>query len=293
MMRKLLLLSLVAIGCQSTGCTYVEPGYAGIKVNMYGNQKGVEDFPVQTGRVWYNPWTEDIYTYPTFMQNIAWTDDREQNEGMNQAITFNSMEGAQITANIGMSYTMDAAKVPNNFIKFRRPIEEITATYLRTKVRDAFNRTGGGFKAVEIFGERKQELLDGVKKVLDDELADDGFQIDTVSFIGSPVAEARVMESINQVITATQQAIQAENKVRQVEAEAKQKIAEAEGEALSILRVAQSQAEANLKLSESITPALIQYRMLEKWDGVAPRVMGGDSGLLLSLPLEPQKAAVK
>ena len=26
-----------------------------IKVNLYGNQRGVEDFPIRTGRVWFNP----------------------------------------------------------------------------------------------------------------------------------------------------------------------------------------------------------------------------------------------
>lgn len=33
------------------GCTRIPPGYVGIKVNMYGSQKGVADFPLQTGRV--------------------------------------------------------------------------------------------------------------------------------------------------------------------------------------------------------------------------------------------------
>lgn len=266
-----------------TGCTYVEPGYVGIRVNMYGTQKGVEDFPIQVGRVWYNPWTEDIYIYPTFIQNAAWTDDGEYSDN-NQSITFNSIEGAQINANIGLSYAMQQEKVPNNFIKFRTSIDNITATYLRTKVRDAFNRIGGKYKAVEIFGERKQELLDEVKSLLVSELIDDGFEIDTISFIGSPRADERVMASINQVIEATQLALQAENKVRQVEAEAKQKIAEAEGRAQSILKVAEAQAEANRKLVESVTPTLIQYQMMEKWDGVAPRVIG-NSDFMLTLPI--------
>lgn len=273
-MNKLLFLFLLL-----TGCTYVEPGYVGIKVNMYGTQKGVEDFPVQVGRVWYNPWTEDFYVYPTFIQNAAWTDEEDQ------SITFNSMEGAQVKANVGLSYSMKEEKVPDNFIKFRKPIEDITATYLRTKVRDSFNRIAGKYKAVEIFGERKQELLDEVKQLLVSELSDDGFEIDTVSFIGSPTADERVMSSINQVIEATQLALQAENKVRQVEAEAKQKIAEAEGQAQSILKVAQAQSEANKKLVESITPELIQYQMMEKWDGVAPKVVG-NSDFMLTLPVD-------
>ena len=45
---------IVLTGC--FGCTYVPPGFVGVKVNLYGNQRGVSDYPIVTGRVLYNPW---------------------------------------------------------------------------------------------------------------------------------------------------------------------------------------------------------------------------------------------
>lgn len=268
----LALLLLVNTGC--VGCTRVEPGYVGIKVNMYGSQKGVEDFPLQTGRVWYNPFTEEVYDYPTFMQNMAWVE--------SEAITFNSIEGSSITADVGINYTLDAQKVPHLFIEFRQDIHTITHGYLRNQVRDAFGRVAGKFKAVEIFGEKKQALLEEVKIDLEHKLKEKGFALDTVSFMSAPRADDRVMQSINSVIEATQKAIEAENKVRQVEAEAKQAVATAEGKAQAILAEAKAQAEANKLLTESITPELVRYRMLEKWDGVAPRVVGSDVQMLFT-----------
>lgn len=265
------LLLLMAPGC--AGCTRVEPGFVGIKVNMYGSQKGVEDFPLQTGRVWYNPFTEEVYTYPTFMQNMAWVD--------KESITFNSVEGSSISADVGINYTLEADKVPHLFIEFRQDINSITHGYLRNQVRDAFGRVAGTYKAIEIFGEKKQALLDAVKQDLEHKLREKGFSLDTVSFMSAPRADERVMQSINSVIEATQKAIEAENKVRQVEAEAKQSIATANGKAQSILAEAKAQAEANELLTKSITPELVRYRMLEKWDGVAPRVLGGDAQLLI------------
>ena len=39
--------------------------------------------------------------------------------------------------------------------------------------------------------------------------------------------------------------------------------------------VAQGQAKANDALSRSITPILVQYKGIEKWNGILPQVSGG------------------
>lgn len=264
------------------GCEYIEPGHVGIKVNLYGDQKGVEDFPLQTGRIWYNNWTNVVYEYPTYMQTVSWTDDLNEGSPVKESISFNSKEGAQISGDVALNYSLNPEKVPALFIAFRQSLETITNTYLRNQVRDAFNKSAGTFKAIEIFGEEKQKLLDSVKDQLTLKLEDKGFIIDSVSFIGAPRADTRVMNSIQSVIEATQRAIEAENKVRQSQAEAQQKVAEAEGQAESILKVAEAQAEANKKIAESLTPEVIRYKMLEQWDGIAPKYIG-DANVLLGI----------
>jgi hypothetical protein len=47
------------------------------------------------------------------------------------------------------------------------------------------------------------------------------------------------------------------------------------GEAESILVVAQGQAKPNDALSRSISPILVQYKSIEKWNGILPQVSGG------------------
>lgn len=281
MVRKLILVWFICLF--TMGCTYVEPGYVGIKVNSYGTQKGVQDFPLQTGRVCYNPFTETIYKYPTFMQSKVWTDDVNEDNMVREGITYSSMEGATIESDVSINYTLDPQKVPHLFVEFRQPIEALTHTYLRTQVRDAFNRCAGQFKAVEIFGMRKQELLDAVKAHLNEHLTPKGFIIDNVSFVGAPHADPQVMQSINNVIQATQDAIKAENKVRQIKAEAQQAIETAKGDAESKLTRAKAEAEANIEIAKSITPELVKYQALQKWDGVAPRVVGSGSTVLFGV----------
>lgn len=277
--RGLALVSFVCVFL--TGCTRIEPGYVGIKVNLYGSNRGVEDYPIKTGRVWYNPVTDEIYEYPTFMQNRVWTEDINEASPVSEAITFNSKEGATITADISINYQIEGDKVPSLFVEFRKDAETLTETYLRNQVRDAFNRLAGHYKAVDIFGEGKQNLLDEVKIELDEKLRPKGFLIDLVSFIGSPRADSRVMASINSVIESTQKAIEAENKIRQSTAEARQRVEEANGIAESRLKVAEAEAKSNRIIAESITDNLIQYKKYDKWDGVAPKYMGGDASILV------------
>jgi regulator of protease activity HflC (stomatin/prohibitin superfamily) len=73
-----------------------------------------------------------------------------------------------------------------------------------------------------------------------------------------------------------QQQVETQKQVlAQREIEAQQKVATAKGEAESINVVAQGQAKANEALARSISPMLVQYKGLEKWNGVLPQVSGG------------------
>jgi prohibitin 1 len=72
-----------------------------------------------------------------------------------------------------------------------------------------------------------------------------------------------------------QQQVETQKQVlAQREIEAQQKVATAKGEAESILVVATGQARANDALSRSITPILVQYKSVEKWNGILPQVSG-------------------
>ena len=73
-----------------------------------------------------------------------------------------------------------------------------------------------------------------------------------------------------------QQQVETQKQVlAQREIEAQQKVATAKGEAESILVVAQGQAKANDALSRSISSILVQYKSVEKWNGILPQVSGG------------------
>ena len=97
-------------------------------------------------------------------------------------------------------------------------------------------------------------------------------------------ANIRFSPEYEKAIEAKQVAQQQVETQRQVlfqrEIEAQQKVATAKGEAESILVVAQGQAKANDALSRSISPILVQYKSIEKWNGILPQVSGGGIPLI-------------
>lgn len=53
-----------------SSCERIDAGHEGIKVSLYGDDKGVGEAALVTGRVWYNPFATEIYEYPTVSLKI-------------------------------------------------------------------------------------------------------------------------------------------------------------------------------------------------------------------------------
>ena len=72
---------LVAVGIvvllftMAMSCERIDAGHVGVKVDMYGSGKGVNDVTECTGVVFYNPITTKIYEFTTFIQHKQYKDD--------------------------------------------------------------------------------------------------------------------------------------------------------------------------------------------------------------------------
>src|SRR4051812_39281596 len=227
------LVGIFALIFISAANTKVTPGYVGIKVSTTGSQKDAKDYPIQRGRVWYNPFTTDVYKFPTFTQNRTWTRSKDEGKALDESITFNSIEGAPLNVDIALAYSFQADKVPLIFVEFRQDAEAITEGYMRNKVRAAFSAIGSTEKISDIYGAGKQDFVTRVKDRLNADLGPKGFQFDMVDFIGQPRLPENVLAAINQSLEATQNAQTAENQLRITQAEANKAVAAAEGKAKS------------------------------------------------------------
>jgi regulator of protease activity HflC (stomatin/prohibitin superfamily) len=121
---------------------------------------------------------------------------------------------------------------------------------------------------------KREDIRKRAMSKLGDNLARYHIIVDDIYF-----ANIRFSPEYEKAVEAKQVAQQQVETQRQVlaqrEIEAQQKVATAKGEAESILVVAQGQAKANDALSRSISPILVQYKGIERWNGILPQVSGG------------------
>jgi regulator of protease activity HflC (stomatin/prohibitin superfamily) len=257
-------------------CSTVPAGNVGVKVFLLGGAKGVDSEELGVGRYWIGP-NEQLYIFPTFMQNYVWTKDVNEGSPNDESISFQTADGMTANADVGISYSIDPSKVTTIFQTYRRGVDEITDTFLRNMVRDALVKEASNKPIEYVYGAGKADLMASVQKDVSDQVAEIGIKIDKIYWIGEIRLPQTVIESINNKNAATQMAQQRQNEVAQATAEAQKRVAEAKGEADSILLKAEAQAQANKILAQSLTAEFVQYEALQKWDGKLPTMTGSSA----------------
>ena len=258
---------LMALLLTSVGCSRVKvpAGNVGVKVYLLGGEKGVNQEVVGVGRYWLG-WNTDMFIFPTFQQNYVWTKNPKEGSENDESITFQTKEGLEVSADVGISYHINPDKVSSIFQKYRKGVQEITDIYLRNYVRDIINAEASTMSVEETYGPGKKKLFDKVKKQMQDQVGPEGIIVDNIYLIGSFRLPDGVLKALNSKIEATQKAQQRENEVAEAKAQAEKQIAEARGV-----------AESNRLKQQSITDILIRYEVAQKWDGKLPVTMLGNA----------------
>jgi regulator of protease activity HflC (stomatin/prohibitin superfamily) len=240
-------------------CERIDAGHVGVKVNQYGDNKGVSDVTEVTGMVFYNPITHSIYEFPTFIQHKEYTGDN--------SFVVNSKDGSEFHVSPIINYSVKREKVPSIFAKYRRSLDQIEEGFLKTAVFDAFRLATNKYTADELIGNRQAYEVE-VRRILEGQLLAEGFIVN--QFTSNLVYPATFKQAIEAKNNAVQAALRAENEVKTAEAQAKIKVATAEGNAQAMLTSAKAEAEANRMKQVTLTPLLLQLEYINKWDGKLP-----------------------
>lgn len=254
-------------------CTKVPAGNVGVKFDLYGGDKGVTGEVVGPGKYWLG-WNEELYLFPTFTVNDSYV----EKEG--NAITFQDRDGTQITADVGISFSIPADKADEVFQKYRKGVDEIVDTVLKNSVRNALNSETGQMEVSEIYGVGKEALMSRTLVRVQKELGPVGVNVENIFWIGAMKLPPQITSAINAKIEATQKAQQRENELQTAKAQAEIEREKARGEADALIIAANGQAQANQKIASSLTSQLVQYEQIKKWDGKLPQVTGENVPML-------------
>jgi regulator of protease activity HflC (stomatin/prohibitin superfamily) len=259
----------------TTAFVMIQPGYVGIVVSLFGNDKGVEKNELSVGAHFVAPW-KMVYKFPVFEQNHLWDGEKK--------FTFQTSEGLVVEAETGISYHLQHDKVYLLFAKYRRGMDEITDIFIRNSTRDAINKCASKLKIEDLYGSAKEKFLDDVQTLVRHDLKDLGIVIEKIYLLGNLHFPDGVVKALNAKIEAIQRAQQRENELRESEAEAKKQMARAHGEAESALIRAKAQSESNRIVALSLTQELIYWQAVQKWNGELPTALGNQGMILPFLP---------
>jgi regulator of protease activity HflC (stomatin/prohibitin superfamily) len=247
----------------------IDAGNVGIKINLYGSEKGVDNITLVTGRVWYNTWTTKIIEFPTYTQSVDY-----------EPFVITTKDAAEFKVDPKLNYHISPEKVPQIYRQYRRPLGEIQQGFMKNTIYDAYRIVANSFTSDSVMSNR-EVFEDRVQNVLTKTLGRDGFVYDQLTSAITPPPSLRQM--IDEKNTSIQARLKAENMAKQAEAEAKVIIARAEGQAKATLIKARAEAEANQLRQKTLTPLLIQQEWVAKWNGILPTTNAGGASLMLGI----------
>lgn len=264
-LKSIAVIVVLVLGILTTisSCEIIDAGHVGVKVNMYGSGKGVNNVTACTGWVFYNPITTKVYEFPTFIQHKEY---KNSEEGDN-SFTVNTKDGSEFRVAPILNYSVAADKAPSIFAKYRRTLPELEEGFLKTAIYDAFRLATNKYTAEQLISNRALFEVE-VRRLLEAQIVKEGFIVNQfTSNLEYPVS---FKNAINAKNNAVQAALTAENQVQTATAQAKIKVAKAQGDAEALLTNARAEAESNKLRQTTLTPMLLQQQWIEKWDGALP-----------------------
>lgn len=239
------IVALFAVFSMTSCMERVDAGHEGIKVNLYGSNKGVDDAVLVTGAVWYNPFTEKVYEYPTYVQTVDY-----------EPFTINAKDGSEFVVDPTISLKIIDGQSPAVFKKYRKELKDIISSTLYNYVKDAFRIQLNQFTTDYIVSNR-DSIERAIEAHLSKSLAKENFQLEQLtSGLKYPKT---IVEAVDAKNKAVQEAMKVQNEVEVAKAEAEK-----------LLVKARAEKEANELRTQALTPAVLEKMWIEKWDGKLP-----------------------
>ncbi len=266
-----LVVAAVLLTSIGAGLIFVEPDELAVVVTVLG-EGGIRPDPLESGLHWIIPFAERVERYPKVNQNytMSSTPDEGAVSG-DDSIQVRTKDGQQVYIDASVLYAVDPNKVVQLYSTWRFDYED---QLVRTQARGVIREVASQYGVEEIVSTKRAEMeqliTDQLLRIFsENNLIMRDFVLRNIRFSDEYAA------AVEQKQIAEQQAQQAAFVVEQKKQEAEQArqvaqgaadaaVIAAKGEAESLLIQAQAQAEANQVISQSLTPALVQYQYVQK-----------------------------
>lgn len=172
-----------------------------------------------------------------------------------------------INSYVAMNYRVEQEKAFNLYKTIGENYEEII---IRPAMQDTMKTTLAQYTAEELITKRT-EVAYNLQEALETKLKDRGIIVENASIVNLTFSEA-YDQAIEAKQVAEQEAKKAQQELEKAKIEAEKKVVEA-----------QAEAEALKVQRQEITDELLELKWIEKWNGVLPSTMLGESLPLLNI----------
>ena len=254
-------------------CIKIVPqGNVGAVYNRLGG--GIEDRVLEEGFNFKKPW-EKINYFPISVETVYMSKDSREGSEDDESITLSCQDGS-LSADLTYSYRFDKSKVPDIQRKYRgKSGDEIMNQVLRGQLRSWVSEVTKNYTTMEVHLTDKDTVNNKLTEHLNKRAEKYGMTFENVS-----LAETRASKEVQQAIEKRQQISQeleqqklslkkAEVEKERAQIEADKKVIEAEGD-----------KKANEIKAKGLDDKILKEKMIEKWDGSYPKVVGSDDVLI-------------
>lgn len=226
-----------------------------------GHRGVVLRFGAVTGQVL----DEGLYFVTPFVQSVELMD--LQVHADKSKATSASRDLQDVMAEITVNYRLDSKRVAEVYRDLR---QDYVNRVMVPAISEAVKASTAQFDAERLIIER-QRVKDMIERILAERLAKHGLLVDGISITDFQFSQG-FSQAIEQKVTATQQALKAENDLRRIKAEAQQQIetAKAGAEAIRIQAMA---------INSQGGRDYVQLKAIEKWNGSVPQWMGSGNAV--------------
>ncbi|MBR3533313.1 MAG: hypothetical protein IKN80_05460 [Clostridiales bacterium] len=250
----------------------VPTGYTGVRVRL--GQVAQEN--ISSGITMKIPFIDTVRLVNNKQQDVTiegqiWSETSERTalyyEGINITYRINSGRSAWLVANVNdYEHTL------------------LTSSFVSSSVKTASKQ----FSAIDATnrGIIEPAIAQALQASVDEKYGED-----TITIIKVVVNNADYEDSYNQVIAEQQaaqiryqtQQIENQRSIEQAEAQATVTRTSAQAQADALLIAAEAEAEANSIREESLTPNIIRYETITRWDGRLPMIQSGEDGGIIPM----------
>jgi regulator of protease activity HflC (stomatin/prohibitin superfamily) len=287
--------------------TRVEAGMGGVEYSLFGGVS--EGDPLPEGGHTHAPWV-NITQYPVSTETIALRNPKKGEDREDNSLQVNTSGGKTVAADVRYAYKFEGDRLPEIFKRFRRQDAEwVAENYIKQIILDTIQAQTTKHSVLAVYADQREEITASVKKTLVKTLAEDGIIVEKFTITDIRL-DSKTQKILQQVTDAENQRVVLQRAQENLKEEAKNieqqklndKIAAEGDKAVAIVNAqkkaeeikidAAARAEANKKLEQSLTPEIVQYEWIKKWNGAQPVVSGG-SNSIVNLPPELVKPVAK